>query len=1209
MNDGYPNGLLSEREIEVLEYVAAGYSNREIARELILALGTIKTHIHNICGKLEASNRTQAAARARELGLIGEVSAKPPTNGRSGAPPNPFKGLRAFQEGDAGDFFGREALIEHLIGRLAEPGDEARFLAVVGPSGSGKSSVVNAGLIPALRRGGVAGSTAWIVTHMMPGMHPLEELEAALTRFSPAPPPGLVEQLRQDERGLARALPRLLPADPHNELLLVIDQFEEVFTLVESEAVRVHFLGSLLAALSDPHSRLRLVITLRADYFDRPFLYDGFGELIHRRNEIVLPMAPRELERAIVAPLEQVGVRAESGLVTTILLDVAQQPGSLPMLQYALTELFEIHEGRTLTLATYQTSGRVLGALARRADLLYDELDAPGKEAARQMFLRMVTLGDTTQEARRRVPWEEMILAAGDEDVARRIGRMFGKYRLLTFDYDPVTQGPVVEVAHEALLTEWGRLRDWINESRDDLRLQRQLLAAATEWRQAGHDPSYLLHGSRLAQFETWAGETTLILAPDQRAYLLAGMQERQRQEADRMARIAQQARDVRYSQVRLRLLAAVLVVATLLSATLAAIALNRTQVAQAALSNEQEALAASSRSETRARREAEVSRSLALAADARLALSAHNTELALALALEATRIDAPPAEVQLALSEAAYAPGTRRVLLEPNEDRFVWTTALSADGTRVLLALMDDSLLLVDLDTGRQVRLQGHSGVVTSLAFSPDGTHALSGAQDGTLTLWDMATGAIVRRFSGHHDVVTAVVFAPDGRRALSGSFDHTLIVWDLATGAIVRVLEGHAQGVYSVAISPDGTLALSGAGDASADLWRLDDGTLLRRFRAGSTVRQVAFTPDGGNAILVYGGCIQAWDVASGQDYPVFACQGADSPGVRALALSPDGATLLTGTTQGTLQVWDLASGMEVLRLMGHSAGIGSLRYSADGRAAISAASDGSVRLWDLHSGAEVVRAEGPSGTAELVSPVFLPDGQGVLAGTRDAPGSSLALYDAASGRIIQTFEGQAGAVSALAITADGRLALSGGEDGSLVVWDVASGQIVRRLAGHAGPVRAVAIGPDGHSAYSAAGGSAAPNVTENVIARWDLDTGQMVARWSLGEDEIRSMALGPDGRLLVGGTNSLVLLDAQSGAVIRRFLVGADEFEHGRRECHCFQSGWIDGADGPQQCPADAVGRVRWNPFAQLRRAHGRGLQRGLQPGWPPGAFRRG
>ncbi|KAA3663963.1 MAG: hypothetical protein DWQ04_08140, partial [Chloroflexi bacterium] len=293
---------------------------------------------------------------------VGVLPARPPLEAAHDLV-NPYKGLHAFQEGDCEHFFGRTTLTNQLLARLNKNGtltssSNNRFLAVVGPSGSGKSSVVKAGLIPALRQGAVPGSENWFIVTMTPGDHPLEELEAALLHVAVNPPPSLIEPLQKDERGLIRTIKRILPRDQDeaqpSECLLLVDQFEELFTLVEDETVRNHFIDSLVTAVTDPRSRLRIIITLRADFYDRPLQHPALGELLRQYTELILPLNAAELEQAISGPARSVGVMPESGLIAAITADVNEQPGALPLLQYALTELFAQRDGSTLTQAAYE---------------------------------------------------------------------------------------------------------------------------------------------------------------------------------------------------------------------------------------------------------------------------------------------------------------------------------------------------------------------------------------------------------------------------------------------------------------------------------------------------------------------------------------------------------------------------------------------------------------------------------------------------------------------------------------------------------------------------------------------------------------------------------------------------------------------------------------------------------------------------------------
>ncbi len=1154
-----PPPQLSERELEVLELVAAGMSNREIARELILAVGTVKTHIHNISSKLNASNRTQAVTHARALNLL--RGGAPGASGQTRPVENPFKGLRAFQEEDADDFFGREALVAQIIERLQDPAPNARFLAIVGPSGSGKSSVARAGLIPALRRGAIPGAQRWIIVDMMPGAHPLEELEATLTRVASPPPAGLLRLLREDEDGLSYAIKRVLPPVGEHELFLLIDQFEEIFTQVADEAARTHFLHSLLKALMAPDSRLRVVVTLRADFYDRPLLYPDLGALFRQRSEVVLPLTAQELVRAIVGPLERVGVMPEPGLVATIVSDVGEQPGALPMLQYALTEIFERHEDRTLTLGTYHASGGVLGALARRADALYQSLDDAGREAARQMFLRLVTPGDGVEATRRNVPWEELAAVTQDEEQAREIARMFVKYRLLTFDHDPISGGPVVEVAHEALIQEWGQLRAWIAESRDDMRMQRQLAIAATEWETAGYDDSYLLRGARLTQFEDWSHRTTLILMREPRAFLAASIAQRARENAEDKQRLEQQAELERRDRQQLRMFVGLLTGVTLLALLLSILAFSQNARARAALNSEQHARATSEfnvraaeaaratsdANEALARQEAALSRSLALVANARLALSANNPELAIALALEAARVEDPPPAVQLALSEAAYAPGARALVLRPSADRFVLEMTLNQTGTEALLALVEGPIVLLDLETGHtRFSLGAQGSVVTSLSFGPDGLTALSGAQDGTLFVWNLRDGSLLHRLSGHSDVVTDAAISPDGRYALSAGFDRSLILWDLQAGSLLRRMEGHSGNLHALAFSPDGRFALSGGDDFSVRLWHLPTGEERFQWAGGALVTNVAFGPDGADAYALAGGCLLRWDTASGAEQGRIGCEDPVSATRWGLAIGPEGRYALTGSALGAVQLWDLDSGAELLRLLGHSQNVAALRFMADGRRALTGASDGSVILWDLASGAELRRINGPTpGSSFLYGMTFTPDGTRIIAGTRDvqrgSPESSMVLFDVATGEEQLRFGGHAGPVNDLAVSPDGRWLLSGSEDTTVTLWSVSTGTIIHRLNRHQGPVRAVAFSPDGRSAFSGSGGSPALSAPENLIIHWDLEIGREIRRWVGADRELFSLAVSPDGGLLAaGGINSLVLFDAATGEEVRRLPV---------------------------------------------------------------------
>ena len=406
--------------------------------------------------------------------------------------PNPYLGLSAFDEADRDNFFGRESLINTLIARFSGAGITSRCVGVVGPSGSGKSSVVRAGLSPALREGAVWRSEQWFTTSMVPGSDPFESLEAALLRVAVNPPPSMLDQLRDGRRGILRSLRRCL-GDDTNKIYLVIDQFEEVFTS-SNRQVASDFLGALAVAVEDSRSPLRLVFTLRADYYDRPLAHPSFARILDATTVNVTPLSADELERAMVEPAKRLGVGFEPGLVALIVADCIGQPSPLPLLQYAISELFDQRDGATLAIAAYEGMGRLSGALAGRAEKIHNGATEAQRSAVRRTFGRMTSPAEEAADLRRRVRLGDL----GDDRDTAWVLEQFGAARLLTFDRDPSSREPTVEVAHEALFREWPRLASWLDEDRDVLREANEVALAADAWDDSGRPDTDLYRGGRL---------------------------------------------------------------------------------------------------------------------------------------------------------------------------------------------------------------------------------------------------------------------------------------------------------------------------------------------------------------------------------------------------------------------------------------------------------------------------------------------------------------------------------------------------------------------------------------------------------------------------------------------------------------------------------------------------------------------------------------
>ncbi len=1078
-------------------------------------------------------------------------------------PPNPYKGLRAFEVADADDFFGRAALVDRLVERLQS--DSPRFLAVIGPSGCGKSSLVKAGLVPALRGNALVGSSRWFYADMTPGPRPLEALADALLRVATRAPADLLAELRADTDGLSRVVDQLLPG-ADGEFFLVIDQFEEVFTQVEDETERAHFLDCLQAAALDRRGRLRVVITLRADFYDRPLLYPDFGDLVRKHTEVVLPLSPEELEQAIVGPANRVGLALQPGLVTAILNDVGEQPGTLPLLQYALTELFEHRDALTMTLSAYRKSGGVLGALARRADELYNTFDAPGQAVVEQLMLRLVTPGEGTEDTRRRVFTTELSSIAPDGQVLERALNTFGKYRLLTFDRDPITRSPTVEVAHEALIRTWDRLRAWLNTSRDDLLMHRRLIAATADWLEAGRDTSFLLTGSRLEQFESWSGESRLALNQEEKDYLADSVKVRAERRALDEARKAHAERLERRARRFLASLVVVLFIATLGAFGLTGVAVNQKQLAEDSAAT---AVAAKQIAQDNATR----SESLRLAAESNNLMQTRggNIELAALLGIRALKsVYSPQADGVVLnastldyarqilsghgdyVSAAAFVPGTTQALTA-SWDKIVrlWdlttgkvirqftghtdgvsSIALSRNGKYLLTASWDRTARLWDLANATELRrFDTPTGGLSTATFSPDGKQILTGGEDKVIRLWDVATGAEIRQYTGFTDRIRTVVFSPDGKQILGASEDKTARLWDVATGAEVEQFVGHSDFVSSAVFSPDGQYVLTAGWDRTVRLWEVKTAQEIRQFVGHtSTVSSAVFSPDGNQVLTAsYDGTARLWDTATGNELHIYS---GHTHWVMGAVFSSDGKQILTGSWDRTARVWDMRPAPSPALLIGHTDAVFRAIFSPDGKQVITGSYDGTVRFWDVKTGQETNQI--PVSDSRVTALAVSADGKTLLTGSED---QQARLWAVETGELIHEFAGHTDIVYGVAFSPDGKYALTGSQDTKAVLWDLQTGAAIRQFIGHHAGLYSVAFSPDGK--YILTGSK------DRSARLWDVQTGAEIRRFTGHPDYVYSVAFSPDGKQILTSSydKTARLWDVETGKEIREFTGHTD------------------------------------------------------------------
>jgi tetratricopeptide (TPR) repeat protein len=458
----------------------------------------------------------------------------------------PFQGMQYFDEKDADRFFGRETLIAKIVGRLTS----TRFLTIIGASGSGKSSVVRAGVIPALRRGErladgsmpPTNSGQWDIRVFTPTAHPLDALAASLTPESDslAAMTGLRQDLSQDSQTLINATQYLLAQTGRKHLLLVIDQFEEIFTQCRQEEERRAFIENLLQA-ADPNDMrpITILLTLRADFYAQLSIQDALRELVSQNQEFIGAMSRQELSRAILQPAALGNWKVQEGLVEVMLDDLGSEPGALPLLSHALLETWKRRRGRVMTLSGYIASGGVHGAIAQTAETVFRQrLTAGQQPIARMIFIKLAEMGEGSLDTRRRATFSELLTRSIDITTIELVLSILTEARLVTISTMEPGETRVVEVSHEALIREWPTLRDWLNENREDLILHRQLTEDTNDWLKLNRDPGALYRGMRLQQALEWAGKNTELISLSEQEFLEAS-QKAAREEQGQLQRLA----------------------------------------------------------------------------------------------------------------------------------------------------------------------------------------------------------------------------------------------------------------------------------------------------------------------------------------------------------------------------------------------------------------------------------------------------------------------------------------------------------------------------------------------------------------------------------------------------------------------------------------------------------------------------------------------
>jgi WD40 repeat protein len=1087
---------------------------------------------------------------------------------------NPYRGLEFFDEAHAPFFFGRETFIDELVERLTQ--QRKNFVAVIGASGSGKSSVVRAGLIPQLRRRRPPNET-WDVAVFTPGAKPWLRLANALgpLRFPEKSDTELdieidklARALNSGEISLGSLLDRiLLRQGQMHRLLLIVDQLEELFTLTPQQERSV-FIQELISSLAV--KGIVLVPTLRADFYGQAIESNRqLSDLLGQEQVTLGRLNSKELHRVVVDPAHLAKLDFDPGLPELLLSDAGNEPGNLPLLQHALLELYVHRQGNRLTNKAYQAIGGIRQSIAKAAEREFKRWETKDQgPLVRRIFTQLVRLAradEGQEDTRRRVP----IATLPPE--AKPIIDEFASYqfRLLvkasermannTADKNnellPSSEHETVEVAHEALIREWTRLKDWLNEDRGFYLWRQRLDQAIRDYEEHGEHLDYLLQGPQLKEAEgKLSAPMPEPLSEPQNDFIQASLKERDRikqeakvaeekrllekqefEERERKAlkEAAVQERRARTAAERAK---QVSWMGTIISIFIASIAIylyweaDEQRIQAQNEKNRAEKMAWNIQSNeliTKAENlfYSNPDQSILLGLAAQSISDTQKVETYLRYALENFNTNIVLRRINGFISTAKFSPDGKFIITIRDDstvhlweaisgkelavlrghDGIVNTALFSPDGNFIITASWDRTARLWEVASGKEVAvLRGHDDDVFTAQFSPDGKYIITASGDHTVRLWEVASRKELLVLRGHDRFITTAQFSSDEKAIITASYDKTVRVWEVASGKEVAVLRGHNGPVTSAQFSPDGKSIITVSYDNTIRLWKAPlhkKLTTLREHNKHVTTTQ--FSPNGKSTIIPSeDSTARVWEISSSKEVTVLR---GHKGNVYSAKFSPDGKSIITVSSDKTTRLWEVASGMEVAVLRGHDGPVNSAQFSSDGEFIVTASDDSTARVWEVTSGKELAVLRGHNGPVTTAQ--FSPDGKSIITVSYD---NTIRLWKAPSHKELTILQGHNGPVTTAQFSPDGKYIITASEDSTARVWEITSGKELAVLRGHNGPVTSAQFSPDGKFIVTA---------SEDSTARlWEATERKELVVLRGHNDPITSAQFSPDGKYII-------------------------------------------------------------------------------------------